>query len=66
MNSYNLTGLYEGMEKITFEKPVGENNIQVGGSCPIEGLRHNICFVLHAFIKPWGFLIIVPIVLIIW
>ena len=39
MNSYNLTGLYEGMEKITFEKPVGENNIQVSGSCPIQGLR---------------------------
>ena len=39
MNSYNLAGLYEGMEKITFEKPVGENNIQVSGSCPIQGLR---------------------------
>ena len=31
INSCNLTGLYEGMEKITFEKPAGENNIQVGG-----------------------------------
>ena len=60
-----------------WRKPVGENNIHVHGSCPIQYLRSPgrsystyLLFFIAVFFymrfKPSGFHIIVPIVLIIW